>query len=217
MTKVSKKLEYLISNWLHPKYCSHKSIAQHKKKFNTQKPFPHLELKDFFTEKKILELVKALSQEQFYKKESDLFKLSQTQDVKGMHNTVLAGFRNFLRSKEFITFMESLTGLQLKSGVLDLNASLYQDTDFLLCHDDELEGRKIAFLLYLSHLKKEDGGSLNLFASHNKKPTKIAKRIIPKVNTFAFFEVSPESFHEVSEVLSDKQRIALGGWFHGRK
>lgn len=35
----------------------------------------------------------------------------------------------------------------------------------LLCHDDELEGRRIAFILYLvpSSWSKKDGGTLDLF------------------------------------------------------
>ena len=36
--------------------------------------------------------------------------------------------------------------------------------DNLLCHDDELAGRRIAFILYLTPLwKAEDGGMLDLF------------------------------------------------------
>lgn len=38
-------------------------------------------------------------------------------------------------------------------------------TDYLLCHDDQLENRKIAFILYLteSDWSNEDGGQLELF------------------------------------------------------
>jgi len=36
----------------------------------------------------------------------------------------------------------------------------------LLCHDDELEGRKIAYILYLvpPGWTKEDGGTLDLYS-----------------------------------------------------
>ena len=45
-----------------------------------------------------------------------------------------------------------------------MTGSKYEYTDTLLCHDDELEGRRIAFILYLvPHWKKEDGGGLDLF------------------------------------------------------
>lgn len=37
-------------------------------------------------------------------------------------------------------------------------------TDVLLCHDDELDTRRIAFILYLvPPWKPEDGGSLDLY------------------------------------------------------
>ena len=103
-------------------------------------------------------------------------------------------------------------GVRLKRNILDLHGSLYKDTDFLLCHDDQLEGRKIAFLFYLSDLTEKDGGALAFYS----KDFRTAKHIIPKFNTFACFEVSPISYHEVQEVVTDKQRIAIAGWFHGR-
>jgi len=33
---------------------------------------------------------------------------------------------------------------------------------------------------------------------------------------FLFFEVSPVSFHQVSEIISKKSRISISGWFHGK-
>lgn len=42
-------------------------------------------------------------------------------------------------------------------------------TDVLLCHDDELEGRRIAFILYLvPPWLSTDGGSLDLFGTNGK-------------------------------------------------
>ena len=37
--------------------------------------------------------------------------------------------------------------------------------------------RKVAYIYYLTNLKKEDGGALNLYASENKSPTEISKKI----------------------------------------
>jgi len=107
-----------------------------------------------------------------------------------------------------------LTTTPLKPHVIDISATLYEDTDFLLCHDDQLEGRKIAYFYYLSSLKKKEGGRLNLLAVDQGKPTAIATSIIPTFNTFACFLVSERSFHEVEEVIRDTQRIAISGWFH---
>lgn len=41
--------------------------------------------------------------------------------------------------------------------------------DVLLCHDDELEGRRIAFILYLvPPWEKNDGGTLDLYSTDGK-------------------------------------------------
>ena len=42
-------------------------------------------------------------------------------------------------------------------------------TDHLLCHDDELEGRRVAFILYLvPPWSEQDGGHLDLFKVDGK-------------------------------------------------
>nr|XP_036857368.1 prolyl 3-hydroxylase OGFOD1 [Manis javanica] len=91
-------------------------------------------------------------------------------------------------------------------------------TDALLCHDDELEGRRIAFILYLvPPWDRSLGGTLDLYnVDEHSQPKHIVKSLIPSWNTLVFFEVSPVSFHQVSEVLSEeKSRLSISGWFHG--
>jgi Rps23 Pro-64 3,4-dihydroxylase Tpa1-like proline 4-hydroxylase len=60
-------------------------------------------------------------------------------------------------------------------------------------------GRRIAYILYLvsEDWSAEDGGALDLFSSESGNPTKVAKSIVPSRNAFAFFEVTPASFHQV--------------------
>ena len=58
-----------------------------------------------------------------------------------------------------------------------------------------------------------DGGSLDLFED-NKGRSKLVKRIIPKFNSLNMFEVSATSWHQVSEILTDIQRLTLTGWYH---
>ncbi|MBI5391326.1 2OG-Fe(II) oxygenase [Candidatus Woesearchaeota archaeon] len=204
-----------LSSWISPSYLSSTTQKKLAKDFSHAKPFPYLVLPDFLLEEKLTPIRSALLKESFVKKESDLFKLSQTQDIIGTKQQPLKLFRSFLLSKPFLSYMTSLTSFSFSSKAIDLHGSLYQDTDFLLWHDDQLEGRKIAFLLYLSDLKNGDGGTLNLLNSKSGKPTNIATRIIPQSNTFAFFEVSSLSFHEVEEVVVKTDRLALGGWLHG--
>ena len=43
----------------------------------------------------------------------------------------------------------------------------------------------------------------------------IVKQVVPKFNSIVIFKVTPESWHQVSEILSDVQRFSLTGWYHG--
>lgn len=202
----------LLEKWLNRHYLSKKTTEKLRKTFVKNRPYPYLELKNFLREDIAKKLLIALTKERFYEKESDLFSFFQTNDLYSLDNGTLKDFRNFLGSGEFISYMKSLTGMKFKKGKIDISGSLYKNTNYLLCHDDMLEGRNIAFLFYLSDLGRNDGGSLNLL---NKK-LKIYKKLMPKFNTFTFFKVSKISYHEVEEVYKDKQRIALGGWFHDK-
>ncbi len=204
----------LLRSWINPQYLQEKKVTEIKTKFIKNKPFPHVVLPSFFNEEQVVLLLKALVKEPFNEKYADLFKFMQTNDLKGTKNKTLALFRDVLYSKAFVQYIRCITDLPLKEKPVDLAATLYQDTDYLLCHDDQLEGRKLAFLLYLSEMEEGEGGSLNLFSAKKGTPAKMVTQITPKFNTFAFFEVSPLSFHEVEEVTVDKQRIAIGGWFH---
>jgi len=186
-----------------------------KKEFLSAKPFHNLVLDGFFDSSKLKKVFQALLKEPFERKEADLFDLCQTQDLETSEDKALIEFRDYLRAKEFVSFIESITGLNLRAGKISIAGSLYEDGNYLLCHDDQLEGRKIAFMIYFSDLNIRDGGSLDLFSSSKGKPKDIVKSIQPKFNRFAFFEVSKTSFHQVREVIG-KQRFAIGGWFYGR-
>ena len=41
------------------------------------------------------------------------------------------------------------------------------------------------------------------------------KDLLPQRNSFCLFSVHVNSFHQVKEVLSEKGRLTVGGWFHG--
>lgn len=200
-----------LEGYIEKKYLGEQEKKKLKCQFLKAKPFPHLELKKFLKGDRAKPLLSAIQKEVWASKVADLFSLKHTNDIISSKNRELLAFREFLISEEFMSYMESITGLRLKKKAIDLAGSLYEDTNYLLCHDDQLEGRKIAFLFYLSDMKKKEGGSLGLI---NKK-LKTEKRIVPQIGTLAFFEVSPVSYHEVEEVLVKKQRLAMGGWYHG--
>ncbi len=203
-----------LSSWIQLPYCTLDRVEQLRIRFSKQQPFPHLELPDFFHLEKAVEIIKALAEEPFELKEADLFKFKQTADLRSTQNHLLKSFREFLASSEFASYLSYITSITLKPHHLDVSGTLYEDTDYLLCHDDRLDTRKIAYFYYLSSLEKNDGGGLNLFGCKKGVPLTIRKTITPAFNTFAFFLVSEQSFHEVAEVVRDIQRLALSGWFH---
>ena len=204
----------MLNNWINKEYLTEDKIKSLNNLFIKNSPFPNLEMTRFLEKKKLIQLIKSIAKQPFHPKKSDLFQFSQTSDLLKVNDKVIQEFVSLLKSKEMVSFMHELTGLKL-NGKIDLFCSIYQDTDYLLVHDDQLKGRKIAFMFYLSDLNEKDGGALALYDNKNKVPYMITKRVLPRLNSFVFFEVSPISFHSVEEVVSNKQRIALTGWFHG--
>jgi len=184
------------------------------KKFLSSKPFSYLQIDNLFTDDVLQKIIGALGKEQFILKKADLFSFQQTNDLSVSKQQIIQDLRLFLSSSSFIHFLNSVTGFKLLEESIDLHATLYTDTDYLLCHDDQLEKRKIAFMFYLSDLEKGDGGALELYHSENGCPIKVSTRIVSKKNSLFFFEVSPFSFHAVSELIKNKNRLTLAGWFH---
>lgn len=205
----------LLSSWINSRWLDETGIEQFKKRFSGALPYSHGILTDFLREDTIVALFTALTKEAFIHKECDLFSLSQTADFSNSDNELLKKFYLFASSKEFASFMQRLTGLTMIPGALDLAGSLYASGDYLLCHDDRVEDRKIAYVLYLSKdFEKKDGAEFVVFNHQKKRPTTIAYTYPPLWNSLMVFEVSPVSFHMVAENLSSKKRYAIGGWLH---
>ena len=114
-------------------------------------------------------------------------------------------------------FISNLSGHKLKLGQIDCAGFSYVNHDYLLCHDDHLESRRVAYVMHFGkNFMKEDGGALCLFNSDNLYgPKNVVKRILPHTNSLVLFTVSNISHHQVEEILSSKQRLTIAGWFHG--
>ncbi|HLC32150.1 MAG TPA: 2OG-Fe(II) oxygenase family protein [Candidatus Nanoarchaeia archaeon] len=196
-------------NWLSSGF----DAGKLRKAFGSSKPFPHVLITDLLVGGRARELAVALQKLEFEEKESDLFHLWQTIDFSSLRKGVLKDFYDFMRGKAFLDFMGKITGMQF-SGEIDMAGSLYRDTNFLLCHDDQLEGRKLAFIYYVSEdFSLADGGSLDLFGDKQGHPGGLIKRYPPLFNSLLIFKVSPKSWHAVSEVIG-RERYAIGGWLH---
>lgn len=180
-------------------------------------PFQHCVIRSFIENSAFLDGLKdELLALNFHDKSNDLYKFQQSEDLKSRKEPHISALRKVL-FEDFRQWLSEVTLVELETTV-DISCAQYNYTDTLLCHDDELEGRRFAFILYLvPEWTEADGGSLDLYSTDEKaQPGHIAKSLIPSWNTLVFFEVSPVSFHQVSEVLSEgKCRLSVGGWFHG--
>uniref|UniRef100_A0A669D5T3 Prolyl 3-hydroxylase OGFOD1 n=1 Tax=Oreochromis niloticus TaxID=8128 RepID=A0A669D5T3_ORENI len=180
-------------------------------------PFPHCIFTNFISSQAFAEnLQKELLELNFHEKSNDLYKFKQSDDLKKRTEPHIAGLRAALFGR-FRSWLGEVLGVELEPTV-DISCAKYEYTDVLLCHDDELEGRRVAFILYLvPPWQSSDGGTLDLYTTDSYlQPQSIVKSLVPSWNTLVLFEVSPVSFHQVSEVLSqDKCRLSLSGWFHG--
>lgn len=205
----------LIDDWINKEYLDEQKISDFQWKFVEARPFEHIYLDGFLKEDKANALREALLEEEFIHKESDLFSFSQTNDLSESKNELLKRFYLFISSEEFADFIRRLTGLKVKKGALDLSGSLYNSGDYLLCHDDQLEDRKIAYIFYLSvNFNESDGGRFILLDNLRGRPNKEVRKITPKWNRLVLFKVSEFSYHSVEENVSDKERLAIGGWLH---
>uniref|UniRef100_A0A4W5M764 Prolyl 3-hydroxylase OGFOD1 n=1 Tax=Hucho hucho TaxID=62062 RepID=A0A4W5M764_9TELE len=180
-------------------------------------PFPHCIIRNFIQSDSFTEnLQRELLDLNFHEKSNDLYKFNQSDDLKKRKEPHITGLRAALFGL-FRSWLGEVLGVELEPTV-DISCAKYQYTDVLLCHDDELEGRRVAFILYLvPPWERSDGGTLDLFSTDDHfQPHSVVKSLVPSWNTLVLFEVSPVSFHQVAEVLSeDKCRLSLSGWFHG--
>nr|XP_060644210.1 prolyl 3-hydroxylase OGFOD1 [Anolis sagrei ordinatus] len=165
-------------------------------------PFPHCVIPNFIQTEGFLEgLQKELLSLDFHEKCNDLYKFKQSDDLKKRREPHIAALRRVL-FEDFRAWLSDVTRVELEPTV-DLSCAKYQYTDALLCHDDELEGRRIAFILYLvPPWKDSDGGTLDLFSTdEHSQPLQVVKSLVPSWNSLAFFEVSPVSFHQARRLF----------------
>ncbi|XP_011301069.1 prolyl 3-hydroxylase OGFOD1-like [Fopius arisanus] len=205
-------IQFLFKSWWHS-YSPCKATALEVIVF----PFRVCKISNFLKCEKFLENLKSeLSAIETNRLESDLFSFEQTSDlanvdtenIRQLHQVFVNDLRLWIKTN---------TGIDLTRKI-SMSSTRYSDTDHLLCHEDNLGDRRIAFILYLSESwTAEDGGTLDLFSTDSHGlPKKIVRSLIPEYNSLVFFEVSDNSYHQVAEVISpDKLRLTINGWFHG--
>ena len=212
-------------------------------KYVASKPYQHglfesLFYPEFIT--KVREEIKKNSKVNF--KESDLFRVYQSIDMANLNETDHIGtlptvleLRRVLYSDEWRSLMEKMCGLKpgTLTGKVDCACNCHATGCHLLCHDDVIGTRKISYIIYLTDegWTEEEGGALELYDRMPQKDDEKGERLqstsfaepasipsgtlVPHFNNMAFFQVEPGvSYHAVQEVLGDRPRLSLQGWYH---
>ena len=178
------------------------------------KPFPHVVVKNFLDEQTLDLVTYALAGLEYDFDESDLFSYLSF-GLTEVDHPVINILRDDLGDEIWRSKVAKSFGIQALSNI-DMSAYVYGLGSFLLPHDNQVEGRVIAYSLHLTDIEMTEkmGGALNLYEADKAGNSKLVKSIIPEFNSLIMFEVSDKSWHQVSEVLEDIQRLTVTGWYH---
>ncbi|XP_050454828.1 prolyl 3-hydroxylase OGFOD1 [Cataglyphis hispanica] len=181
------------------------------------KPFRICRISNFLKNERFIENLKCeLENLDHKRKVTDLYQFEKTDDLFDASDYCTQMlYKSF--QKDLALWMERNTNIKLNKTI-SMSSARYYETDYLLCHDDNMGDRRIAYILYLSKgWTEEDGGALDLFdTDEHGSPMKVVKSLIPEYNSLVFFEVLDNSYHQVAEVMTDdKCRWSINGWFHG--
>jgi len=196
----------ILSEWVNERYLDAKEIGTMKNNFSNNRPFKHLVLKNFLKTDKAQKILNALEKgELSVRDEPRKCRLKQISYPK---DKIVWDYNDLLSSENFMDYISSIIEANI-ARVDGLFAYKYEEGDFFGCHHDKEGERKITFILYLSDMDENDGGSLNLYNSKNGDAISLEKKIIPKFNTLVFFEGIENGFHEVEKVVGNNARYNI--------
>jgi len=195
--------------------------------FDKSTPFRHVALPDFLDDIWARQLLKEmLDNLHMTYKETDLFKFYQSKDIgSDTKLPLIEELKKQLYSPPFARFLEDVLGLEnelLLTGNADMAVQCYSKGHHLLCHDDVIGTRVVTFVLYLNTpdevWTEDEGGALELYGTENDKLLlEPSKKLPPLFNQATLFLVEPtKSYHAVEEILGDRTRVSLQGWFHAK-
>jgi len=173
--------------------------------------------KGMITNSEAFKLRQALLTMMFKKKSCDLYSFSQSSDF--IRST------NLKKPKEVEQFLIFLEEIKQKianylgktfNNMISASCSKYDHGDYLLCHDDRVDDRSVAFIYYLNYdWLPEWGGTLDVYSVDDMNcATEIVQNINPEFNSLIFFPVEKYTYHQVAENTSTFSRISINGWFH---
>jgi len=178
-------------------------------------PFPHVVVRNFLDSPTLDLAIDALAGLEYDFKESDLFSYWASVELTDVNHPAINILRDDLGDQVWRKKVAESFKIKKLSSI-DMAAYVYGLGDFLLPHDDQVEGRIIAYSLHLTpEITDEMGGALNIFKADKDGKSKLVNSLIPEYNSLIMFEVSDRSWHEVSEIVRDIQRLTVTGWYHG--
>jgi len=123
-------------------------------------------------------------------------------------------FRQALQQPAFVGFFEAATGFDLGESE-DFGVHAMGEGDFLRPHSDDIKGRRIALVIYLSEgWEASYGGTLVM-----TDPSGSDSRIDPRHNSIVIFDVLADTMHQVEPITADaagRERYTIGGWYPDR-
>ena len=177
-------------------------------------PFPHVVVTNFLDDQTLDLVTYALAGLEYEFDDSDLFNYLSF-GLTDVDHPVINILRDDLGDKIWRDEVAKIFRVK-KLSKIDMSAYVYGLGSFLLPHDDQVEGRIIAYSLHLTDIEiaEKMGGALHMYEADDTGKSKLVKSIIPEYNSLIMFEVSDKSWHQVGEVLEDIQRLTVTGWYH---
>ena len=182
-----------------------------RKVYNESKPFPHIVIDNFFNTNSLKEALSNFpkpSQVKWIEYDNPLEKKMINCDKDVYHDSIRK-IINFLNSKEFLNFLETLTGNNNLIADADLvGGGLHQSTrggkldihaDFNV-HYKTKNVRCINLILFLNdNWKEEYGGHLELW---DQDMSECEQKILPIFNRVVIFNTNETSYHGHPEPLT---------------
>ena len=216
------KLEEIINDkWLNSKNLNQQYIKN--------KPFPHIEIKDFLKVDLLKEVLSEFPDLAKEKKGVNKFKDQNQIKLASEGSSLLSNsavfLNSYLQSDLMLKWLNDLTGVKeplisdpylrgagyhelKKGGVLKMHVDFNKHT-FLNLH------RRLNLLIYLNEgWKEEYGGALEL---HDKAMATPQKKILPLFNTAVIFSTTSSSYHGNPDVIScpdNKSRKSLAYYYY---
>lgn len=197
-------------------------------------PFPLFKINNFLIEYSFNALRYTMMNFPYIARNNDLYEFRQTSiDLKHINHAVIHELCNALYSERFVNFLEKTLSFppnSLSRVKVDISGQKYTSNNYLLCHDDRLDTRRVALMIYLTAHDKwagDMGGLLERFEVdpdgqpiHNRQNVHLgafsSSFSFPLSNTAAFFEVTPFSYHQVTLLGKNitQDRFSITCWFH---